>query len=303
MSRSLGRWIVAVLFAGWLCFSAADAGAAAPDAQAAETKAIRQASANYIAAIRQGDAEKIAACWTPEGDFIDSTGRAANGRELSQAAARAHQDESAALAPTVDSIRFITADVAIEDGTIELKGADVKGAETTHFTAVWVRRDGKWLLDSVREAAGVKQTHQDKLRALEWLVGDWRSEGDSSAQVEASCNWNAEKNYLLREIRIRPESGPVHAVSQRMGWDPRTKQIRIWTFDAAGGFGEGVWNQEGNAWVVATKAVTADGKSAKSVNTYTRVNEDAFLWESISAVDGEQLPNHKLRMVRKTSGK
>ena len=65
--------------------------------------------------------------------------------------------------------------MAIEDGTSEVtpkapaSSAPVQG----RFTAIWVRRDGKWRLATVREAGSTRRPADPQLAELEWMVGDW----------------------------------------------------------------------------------------------------------------------------------
>jgi uncharacterized protein (TIGR02246 family) len=292
---SVGRVVLSTLL---LCAAIGMAVARADeqDSSAADKAAIQQAAAAYLAAIRQGDAEKIAACWTAAGDFIDPAGQVHNGRRLAQKAVKASQTTGTDLEPQVESIRFVTPDVAIEDGTLDHAEADF-----IRYTAVWVRRDERWLLDSVRETACEARTHYDHLRPLAWLVGDWKTAEDSPVRVAGSCQWSQERNFLLREIKLTTEDGDTMTVTQRFGWDPLAEQIRVWSFDSAGGHSDGVLAREGNQWIVLTKAVTPDGKPAESRNVYTRIDQDTFSVESHSTVDDELLPNRKLRLVR--SGK
>jgi hypothetical protein len=88
--------------------------------------------------------------------------------------------------------------------------------------------------------------------------------------------------------------------TQRIGWDPQAKQIRSWTFDTAGGFGEAVWTPVEDRWVVKAKAVTADGTSASATRTLQRDTADRVIWTATDRLAGdEQLPDLAVTMVRK----
>ncbi len=46
--------------------------------------------------------------------------------------------------------------------------------EEIEYTAVDVKRDGKWLLDRVTDKSKeVVPSHYEQLKALEWMVGQW----------------------------------------------------------------------------------------------------------------------------------
>ena len=55
-----------------------------------------------------------------------------------------------------ESLRFLDADAAIEEGTATVTSPQTAGEtqgekETTRYTAAYVKRDGKWLQDSIRD--------------------------------------------------------------------------------------------------------------------------------------------------------
>lgn len=271
-----------------------------PDSKAAA--AIRQAAKDFVAAVNRGDAEAAAAFWTAEGDLIDASGRVSKGRDLAKAATARDDEAEARLAITVDSIRFIAPEIALEDGTVESQGED--GQFTFgRYSAVWVKREDKWLLDSVRESAVRRQTPHDHLRQLAWMIGTWREEGEEPS-VEMTCRWSPDKNFLLREIKLTPPGEEPFTISQRIGWDPSVRKIKGWTFDANGGFGEAHWSRVGLKWNVASTSVVKDGQTIEAETVYSRVGDDAFTWES-SGLDqsGLPIPKHKLKLVRQPAGK
>ena len=69
--------------------------------------------------------------------------------------------------------------------------------------------------------------------------------------------------------------------TQRIGWDPRHKQIRSWVFDSDGGFSEGFWSRDGERWVMKSTGVLKDGRAASATNVLTRVNRDTMNWTSV----------------------
>jgi ketosteroid isomerase-like protein len=263
--------------------------------------AIRQRGKDYIAAVRRGNGDEIASFWTEEGDYVDETGRAVKGRMLARDAKGPLDELEARLTVTVDSIRFISADVAVEDGGLTSSPGALSGSSARRYTAIWVRKKGKWLLDGIRESTLPAATHFDRLRELDWMVGDWVSD-DDERMVRLSCKWSNDKNFLLREIEVRtPQREPLH-VTQRIGWDAREKQIKSWTFDSQGGHGDGLWFHKDDQWIIEAESVLANGSWATGTNVLTKDGSDAFTWESSNGqIDGEPVEEHKVRMTRTTS--
>ena len=113
--------------------------------------------------------------------------------------------------------------------------------EEIEYTAVNVKRDGKWLLDRVTDKAKeIVPSHYEQLKVLEWMVGQWTGAADN-AEVELDCNWTKNQNFLTRAFKISIDGGTDFSGMQLIGWDPAAKTIRSWTFDSNGTFAEATW--------------------------------------------------------------
>jgi ketosteroid isomerase-like protein len=290
-----------------------------PDEHEQDRLAIRTAARDYLLALQSGDRQRVAAAWTPEGVFIDAAGHTTSGRELAKRMPVVSRDQPASPLSTDRSadarwnqhrtphesvIRFPTPDVAIEDGQSTEMAGDLTQDAIGRYTAVWVRRDQQWLLDSVRESQRLKTAPQDFLRGLTWMLGQWSNDASDSAglQVSITSRWSLDQNYLLREVELRlPDSTPL-AVTQRIGWDARRRQLRAWTFDSWGGHSEAVVTFQGQQLLFTGTGTTVDGDEVLSRNSYTLNSDGSVTWESQSATrDGRRFPNQKLRLVRRST--
>src|SRR5207253_5440776 len=117
------------------------------------------------------------------------------------------------------------------------------------YTVLYIKRNGRWQISSVREEPDLLVRPHERLKDLEWMIGDWVDEGSDSV-VRVNCRWSADGNFLIRSFTVKLQGKPVMTVSQRIGWDPLARQIRSWEFDSEGGFGEGRWSRDGERWVV-----------------------------------------------------
>jgi hypothetical protein len=171
---------------------------------------------------------------------------------------------------------------------------------TSRYSAIHVKQAGKWLLASVRELGDKEVSHRERLRELEWLVGDWVEETED-AVVLTSVAWSDNQNFLLRTFDVRVKGKPALSGTQRIGWDPLTKQIKSWVFDSRGGYGEGLWTRSGNQWVIKATGVRPDGRTATATQVLTYVNKDALRWKSIDRTLGEEIVHEidEIAMVRK----
>lgn len=284
------------------CIVSCAAHAQEAQAPASDEAAIRQRGKDYVAAVRRGDGDAIAAFWTAEGSFVDETGHSAKGRALAKGVkAPRDEGETRRITVSVESIRLITPDVAVEDGSLSSPPGVLSGSSARRYTAIWVRQKGIWLLDSVREAAVRLARHGEQLGDLDWMVGDWVSD-DAGKTVRLTCRWSDDKNFLLREINVTLSDREPLRVTQRIGWDARESQVRSWTFDSEGGHGDGLWFRKGDQWIIEARSTLSDGGQATGTNTLTKDGDDAFVWESSNGeIEAQPVDDLKIHMIRTTS--
>jgi hypothetical protein len=204
-----------------------------------------------------------------------------------------------AISVVVDSIRFLTPDVAVEEGVTSMFPDGDTLTSLGRYTVVHLKKNGRWLMQSVRVVEEEAVSPYEHLLSLEWLVGDWVDEGRSEV-VEATFRWDENKSFLLEEFQVVREGSVVLKGTQRIGWDPQAKQIRSWIFDSAGGFGEAVWTPVGDDWICKAKGVGSDGAPASATRTLSHPTKERVIWSATDRlVDGERLDDLAVTMVRK----
>jgi uncharacterized protein (TIGR02246 family) len=261
-----------------------------------EEAALQKNAEGFIEAFHKGDAKAVAAFWVPDGEFIDQTGRQVKGREAIEKAFTALFAENKGLKLRVEgtSLRFVTPDVAIEDGTTEAFPPDGAPPTRGRYTNVHVKKDGQWLLSSVRESPFTPPSNYPHLRGLEWALGDWAGEAEEGGVERLSVAWSDNQNFLTGTFSTTIKNVPIASATHRIGWDPEAKRIRSWIFDASGGFGEGSWTQDGKKWVVKTNSVLQDGKKAAATYLLTPVDADTITLQARDrSEDGNPIPNTK----------
>jgi uncharacterized protein (TIGR02246 family) len=264
---------------------------AKPSAAEAE---IRKADAAYVEAYNKHDAKALADAWSPEAVYLNRisgeevVGRAAIAEEF---AGLFKDRPEVTLDLSVESIQFLSPNVAVEQGTAKML-LPKAAPEEIDYSAVYVKRDGRWLLDRVTDRAKEETpSHYEQLKALEWMVGRWVDK-DDSVTIETECSWTKNRNFLTRSFTVEAEGRIDMSGMQFVGWDPATKTIRSWTFDSDGGFAEATWTRKGDRWFISNKGVLADGRRASMVNVIKPVDENTFTWQTIErTAGGELLPN------------
>jgi uncharacterized protein (TIGR02246 family) len=269
----------------------------------ADEAALLKNAEAFVAAFDKGDAKTLAAFWTPDGDYTDQAGRRLAGREAIEKAFTEFfaENKGLKLRIDIDSLRFVGADAAIEDGTTAVIHPDGLPASRARYTIVHARKDGKWYLDSVREAPYTPSSNYENLRGLEWLIGEWADEANQGEAARISFNWTDNQNFVVSNFATTMKGAVIAGGTQWIAWDPANKAVRCWIFESHGGFGEGAWSGGGNAWTVKTTIVLPDGKKATATNTVTRVDADTITWEvKDRAHDGKPLPDIKPTRMKRT---
>lgn len=274
--------------------SVVSAGATRAGDQASLEAAIGKAVESYVVAFNRGDAKALAALWGPEAVYTNPvSGEQVVGREAiqQQFAAIFSEAKGVKLEAMTDAVQFVSPNVAVEHGTAKVIRPDQE-PEESEYTAVYVKRDGQWLLDRVtEEGLPVVISHYEQLKELEWMVGNWVDQ-DDEATVVTQCNWTRNNNFLTRSFTIQIQDRIEMAGMQIIGWDPAAKQIRSWVFDSDGGFGEATWKKKDNRWYIHQSGVLPDGRKSSAVNIITPVDENTCTLQSVNrTVDGELLPN------------
>jgi ketosteroid isomerase-like protein len=291
----LGAWCGLVdarmahrLIAGVVAWAAACGPAGAADGPTADVAAIRAAATAYRAALEKGDAATIRRAWTADGDVVDGWGNLLS-------AADATQDSGGAARPEVrvgeTRLRFLTPDVALEDGSVDVVVPGTKSPLSGWFSAIWVKQGGEWKLAGIREAERSPAVGPNALDDLEWMVGDWTlvpAAGDAqpaTPKMDMSVRWDAGRMFLVRDVRLTAADTagePVTVdVQQRIGWDPLVGRIRSWSFATDGTRGEATWFRDGSSWIARVTTIPADGAQATAVHIYTFDGRDRCEWRTL----------------------
>jgi uncharacterized protein (TIGR02246 family) len=266
----------------------------------AEKDLLERANA-FAAAFAKGDAKALAGFWTPEGEYTNETGLRLQGRKAIAKAFEGFfaEHKGLKLRIEVQSLKFVTPDVAIEDGVTGVMAPDGKPPTQSHYTIVHVKKDGEWHLASVREAPFVPPTNYQHFRGLEWLIGDWVDEKKGEV-AHVNFSWGPNQNFIVATFATTIKDIPVASGTQWIAWDPVTKQFRSWTFDSSGGFGEGPGTRKGNKWVSKNKMTLATGKTTTSTNIVTRVDADTITWQGTDrTLNGEAQPDTEVVTMKR----
>jgi hypothetical protein len=89
-------------------------------------------------------------------------------------------------------------------------------------------------------------------------------------------------------------------VMMLMGYDPLTEQIKSWTFDSAGGYGEALWARDGNQWVGDAIGILPDGQDGSTLYVVKFTDDQSFsLQMRDREVSGQPLADAEVKYVRK----
>src|SRR6266403_152498 len=199
----------------------------AEEPRANQAALIKNAQA-FTEAFEKGDAKAVAAFWAEDGDYVDLNGRQLQGRPAIENAFKDFFKENKGWKLRIDvkSVRFVTPETAIEDGVSSVIPPDGAPPNQARHSNVHVKKDGQWVLLSVREAPYTPPGNYEHLRGLEWAIGEWVDEGEGPEVDHATFEWAPENNFLISTQDATVRDTLVARSTEWIGWDPATSQAR-----------------------------------------------------------------------------
>lgn len=268
-----------------------------------ELDLLRASAEQFEAAFNKGDANAIAAQFAENAEVVDEDGNVVIGRESIQTrfAEIFKKYPKARIAVELTSLRQLSPVVAVEDGYSATTLDPEETGSRSPYTIVHLKRDGKWLMASVRDfpEEETETTAHDELQPLAWLVGHWVDQS-GNVKVNTTCTWADDGNYLIQEYDVKVRDNLESRGTQRIGWDPVRKTIRSWAFDQAGGFVESTWTPVDGGWVIKADGYTPGGVTASATRILTPLGSDLFQLDSTQRLFGQELlPDATVKVARR----
>jgi len=249
---------------------------AEPQESSPELAAIRAGSEAFVAAFNKGDAKAIAVLWTEDGEYIDDRGRRFAGREaIEKGYAEFLTDNPGAVMQ-----------IAIEDGRASVKLGSGVADGASRYTVVHAKADGKWLMASVRDTAIEVPAAVRSAADLEWLIGTWVAE-EHGVRTESVCRWEVDGRFIERRYTTTQLDGTKTSGVQWIGWNAQGGYVQSWDFSPDGGHAVGVWSPTEGGWQAKVDGTTGDGISTAAVNRLTRLDDNAYAWQSLRRFLGD----------------
>jgi uncharacterized protein (TIGR02246 family) len=273
--------------------------------QSADEQAVRKAAQDFDAAFNSGSADKIAALWTADAEYVDEDGRRYEGRDTikKEYAEFFAANPRAKIRSATDSVRLVNGTTVIEDGRAMLDPPPAGAPGTSRYTAVYVLKDGKWLLSSVHDMRVERPSNYHQLDDFEWLIGSWYAE-KGNMRIETKCRWLANKSFIERTYVVSDGGLPTSSGLQIIGWDPELQQLCSWTFSSDAGHAKNVWRPQGAGWASQSSGVLGDGTKTTGVTLLRRVDDNTLGWKSTDrTVGGVRLPDLQEVMLKRSAAK
>lgn len=298
MRKATSAGLLLTLFAG--CFvNAQEVQTSSPPSEArkalktddVELQAIRAGSKAFVEVFDAGDAAAIAGMWTTRGEYIDAEGEAFHGRdEIKRAYADFFiENDGATLTLEIDSLKMLGDSVASEQGTSIVRlpsgpstgGSAIKG----RYEAIHAKVDGKWQMASVRDEVVLPTLAEQNLLDLEFLIGSWVAE-EHGIKTESVCKWVGDRRFVQRDYTTTRPDGKKSSGIQLIGWNSQAGHVQSWTFSSDGGHAVGAWMPTDDGWSAQMQGMTGDGAQTTAVNLLRRLDDDAYVWQSVDRTVG-----------------
>ena len=147
----MSRSVVVFYLAAAMLMAGIRVGAQPPADRAEDEAAIRAVVASFIATREANDAEALHALLTEDADQRVTSGSTRAGREaVVQGSLQTTQETGGQRTISVETIRFLTPNVAIADGPYDIVGRSDGPDRHYRTTMVLQRVDGEWKIAAIR---------------------------------------------------------------------------------------------------------------------------------------------------------
>jgi uncharacterized protein (TIGR02246 family) len=269
-----------------------------------EVAAVRKSAELFTKAFNDGDAKAVAAFWTPEGQYIESSGMKLEGRAAIEKAYAEFFKKmpKARVEVHIETIRLLGKNTALEDGTLKLYLPGEPEPGISRYSVLHIREDNNWLMATVHEWM-VDPTELITLKNVEWLIGQWTAK-TKGGELSLKFEWDEDKAYLRGRYVLKLQDKVAASGTQIVGKNP-DGGLRSWAFDASGSYGESVWHLDEGKWISEAIGTQSDGTDTGAVNVLIQLGPDAFSYQTIEqSTGGTQLPaGPPIQFARVKSGK
>lgn len=277
--------------------------AQAPAAGASDA-AIKERLGGFLKAYNGRNAAGLADFFTDDATLIDIDGQVVRGKQAigSQFAEGFAQSSKFTLESAIESIRYITPDVAQLEGTSTLSAPN-EASIINRFVTLVVKKDNVWKMAEIRDLPAPPEDilPSERLKELEWMIGDWVDQkGD--LKIHSVVKWGQNKSYLTRTTTVAEGEENSYSSLMVLGWDPQLGQIRSWLFDSEGGRGEATWTHIAeDQWVLRATGCLNNGLPNSATQILKILGADTISTSSIDRIiGGEVAPDiDEITMVRK----
>lgn len=249
-------------------------------------QAILAQSKAFVDAFNKADAAAVSGMWTPSGEYLDGAGNLFLGRQAIQGAYAEFFSENAGakMKINVDSLKTLSDSAAIEYGTSVVETPKT-ATVVTQYEAIHVKIEGNWQMASVRDVVIQTAVAKQNASDLEFLIGSWIAE-EHGNKTESVFSWVADHRFLKREYTTTSFDGTKSSGIQLIGWNPQEGNISSWSFSPDGGHAIGAWMPTKDGWAAEMQGVDGEGVSTTAVNLLRRLDDNAYVWQSVERSTG-----------------
>ena len=268
-----------------------------------ELSAIRKTATEFENAFNAGDASAIASLWTEDGVYIDGEGQSFKGRE---AIAGVYKQMFVAskgqkIRVVIDLLELTNDTTATEQGRAILDPASSGSPAYGAYLTTHSKSNGKWLMSEVVDARVELPSTYDVVSDLDWLIGIWVAE-ENGATTVSECRWVASKSFVQRTYSVTKPDKTTTSGVQMIGYNPQGNHLQSWNFSPGGGYAVGSWWPRENGWMAEMRGTLPGGESSVATMLLTRLDDNAYAWQSIRrSVNGQPLPDTEEIVLKRQS--
>jgi hypothetical protein len=123
-------------------------------------------------------------------------------------------------------------------------------------------------------------------------------------KTESECRWIGDKSFVERKYTTTGLDGAQKTGLQIIGWNAQDDQVHSWNFSPDGSFAVGVWAPIEDGWQASVTGATADGTPTTATNRLQRLDDNAYVWQSVERSLGDTaIPDTDEVVIRRATPK
>ncbi|WP_018970181.1 YybH family protein [Rubritalea marina] len=259
----------------------------------------------YVEAFNQKNSSALTALYADQGEILlQENVKLAGHDAIEQHYMMIFDSEpNAVVNLTRASIRFITPQLVLEEGSIRFNSHEENNSAYLYQLISQQQADGEWKIVQSRNHDVSAKPAFEALQQIEGLVGDWVAPLSEHGKLTINFRWDPSGSWLMGRGQYSMGDDDPTLLTMRIGWDPIKERIISWSFDSNGSHSQASWKHIDHHWEISSTGINALGKPISSTQRVEAIDQSSILWGFTERLIGKSMKDDEAVKLIKTEPK